>query len=153
MPRQPRLALRTAHKTDVRAQFGALVWRVRKGKTQILLITSRGRGRWIIPKGWPVDGATPARAAAAEAWEEAGVRGRVHGHPLGLYFYAKRRPGLDDLPCLVMVYPVEAHRLETEFPEAGQRRRKWFSPKKAAARLDPPDLAAMARNFDPRALQ
>ena len=31
------------------------------GKTEILLITSRGTGRWILPKGWPIDGLSGAR--------------------------------------------------------------------------------------------
>ena len=54
------IRLAPAQKRDVRSQFGALCYRVVDGQVQVLLITSRGTGRWILPKGWPVDGATPA---------------------------------------------------------------------------------------------
>ena len=66
------LRFRTGHKTDIRAQFAALCWRMKNDKVQICLITSRTRQRWIIPKGWPMHKQTPAAAAAAEAFEEAG---------------------------------------------------------------------------------
>ncbi|MFC6583776.1 NUDIX hydrolase [Sulfitobacter aestuariivivens] len=54
----------------MRTQFAALCYRVKKGKVQVLLVTSRGTKRWIVPKGWPMDGKTPAQSAALEAWEE-----------------------------------------------------------------------------------
>ena len=58
---------------DARTQYGALCWRMHRGKVEVLLITSRDTGRWVIPKGWPIDGLAPAQTAAREAWEEAGV--------------------------------------------------------------------------------
>ncbi|MGR3839420.1 MAG: NUDIX hydrolase [Cognatishimia sp.] len=134
----------------MRSQFGALVYRVKNDKIQILLITSRTRGRWIIPKGWPMIGETPADAAATEAWEEAGVKGKVYDRCLGLYSYTKRREDQRDLPCLVMIYPIKAKKLSDKFPEAGQRRRKWFSRKKAAKLVSEPELAKMIASFDPR---
>jgi hypothetical protein len=51
-----------------------------------------------------------------------------------------------------MVYPVKVERLASRFPEAGQRKRKWLSPRKAAARLSEPELARIVRHFDPRDL-
>ena len=94
------LNLHGNRKNDVRTQFGALCWRVRKKKLQIALITSRRTGRWIIPKGWPVEGATPTEAAAQEAWEEAGIEGTVGHACLGIFSYAK---AVDDgvQPCVV----------------------------------------------------
>ena len=59
MIKQLPITVNSARKTDVRTQFAALCWRVMDGKVQILLITSRGSGRWIVPKGWPMDGQTP----------------------------------------------------------------------------------------------
>ena len=69
---------------DSRSQFGALCYRKAAGELQVLLITSRGTGRWIVPKGWPVRGQTPAGSALIEAYEEAGVRGVVHPVCLGM---------------------------------------------------------------------
>ena len=55
-----------------------------------MLVTSRGTGRWIIPKGWPMKRKAPHAAAAREALEEAGVVGEVQSSPLGSYSYEKR---------------------------------------------------------------
>lgn len=146
------IKLPKARKRDVRSQFGALVYRVKDGKLQILLITSRGTGRWIIPKGWPMLGKRPAEAAAQEAWEEAGVKGTVSDQCLGLYSYYKTRTRFGTLPCLVNVYPVKARKLSKIYPEVGQRRRKWFSPKKAAKLVREPELARLIKSFDPETL-
>ncbi|MFT6452915.1 MAG: 8-oxo-dGTP pyrophosphatase MutT (NUDIX family) [Halocynthiibacter sp.] len=150
--KQKALKLRNAQKYDLRTQFAALCYRIRKDKVQVLLITSRGTGRWIIPKGWPMDGATPAKAAKVEAWEEAGVQGRVFSVCIGLYTYFKY-VGEDRLPCMVAVFPLAVKRLSEEFPEAGARRRKWVSPKKAAKMVDQPELGQLIAQFDPRGLR
>jgi 8-oxo-dGTP pyrophosphatase MutT (NUDIX family) len=137
----------------MRTQFGALCYRIVKDRPQVLLITSRGSGRWIIPKGWPLHGATPAEAAAAEAWEEAGAKGRIIDQCIGLYSYLKEMDEGADLPCAVLVYPMRVKTLADDFPEARQRRRRWFSLKKAAARVEEPELQQMLRGFEPRLLR
>ena len=68
---QPPLQIRGAPKRETRAQFAALCYRRRKTGVEVLLVTSRDTKRWIIPKGWPMNGLTPANAAAQEAGEEA----------------------------------------------------------------------------------
>lgn len=146
------LRLSAAINRDVRTQFGAICYRVRKDKVQVLLITSRGTGRWVIPKGWPIAGATPSKSAEREAWEEAGVIGTARPVCLGVYSYTKRDDSLSPLPCVVAVFPVKVRKLEDKFPEAGERRRKWCSPKKAAALLQEPELAQIISRFDPRHL-
>jgi len=147
------LRLQVSHKSDVRTQFAALCYRIVKDKVQILLVTSRGSGRWIVPKGWPMDGITPARAAMTEAWEEAGVEGRAIDVCLGLFSYTKVLGPENMLPCVAMIYPVRVSQLAVDYPEAGMRRRKWFSQKKAAKMLQEPELAQIVRNFDPRKLR
>ena len=106
-------------KSDVRTQFAALCYRVVKKKVKVLVISSRGTGRWIVPKGWPMDGKTPADAALQEAWEEAGVIGKVVSAPLGLYSYQKVQEDAPDFPCVAVVYAVKVKSLAKEFPEAG----------------------------------
>ncbi len=152
MPRMKQLpiSLQGARKGEVRTQFAALCYRVRQGKVQVLLITSRGAKRWIVPKGWPMDAKTPGAAAAREAWEEAGVRGRVTGGCLGVYSYIKAVDDTAQLPVIAMLYPIEVQMLADKYPEAGQRRRKWMSRKKAAKLVSEPELARMIRDFDPR---
>jgi len=143
------IQLASGAKRDVRTQFGALCYRIVGEKIQVLLITSRGTGRWIIPKGWPVDGATPAEAALSEAWEEAGVEGKARGNALGIYSYVKQEEDAD-LPCVVAVFGVQVTNTKRKFPEADQRERKWVSRKKAAALIGEPELAQIVKNFDPR---
>lgn len=145
--------LDVSHKHDVRTQFGALCYRVHYGKVQVLLITSRGSGRWIIPKGWPMDGETPARAAATEAFEEAGVEGKSSDVCLGIYSYTKYIPKGDSLPIVVAVFPFKVKRLLKDFPEAGQRKRKWFGLKKAAELISEPELGPLIRGFDVKRLK
>jgi 8-oxo-dGTP pyrophosphatase MutT (NUDIX family) len=146
------LNLASLQKRDVRTQFGALCYRVRQDKVQVLLITSRGTGRWIVPKGWPIDGSTPSEAALQEAWEEAGVQGKVMGNSLGIYSYDKQDDGTR-LPCVVAVFPIKVKRLKSKYPEAEQRDRKWVSAKKAAAMLEEPELQHMVRDFDPKSFK
>jgi 8-oxo-dGTP pyrophosphatase MutT (NUDIX family) len=144
------ISVHGARKGDVRTQFAALCYRVKRGKLKVLLITSRRTRRWIVPKGWPMEGRTPSQTAIQEAWEEAGVTGRPAGPCIGVYSYAKDVGSMDDLPCLAMLYPVEVRALAKEYPESGQRRRRWVSPRKAARLLSEPELARLILDFDPR---
>lgn len=136
---------------EVHGQCAALCWRIDRGRPRILLTTTRGTGRWILPKGWPIDGLSPAETAAREAWEEAGVQGRSRDLCLGLFSYCKAT-GSGDMLCVAVVYPVKVKTLSRRFPEKGQRQRKWFSPKKAASRVQEPELARILREFDPGVL-
>ncbi len=146
------ITVRASHKSDVRSQFAALCYRIVRDKPQILLVTSRKSKRWILPKGWPMDGLTPSQSAAQEAWEEAGVVGKAMDRCLGLYSYNKVLDPVGNFPCVALVYPIRVKSLLNDFPEKKQRRRKWFSPKKAAARVNEPELARILRDFDPRHL-
>jgi len=152
-PKLQPIRLKQSEKWDVRSQFGALCYRLHKGAVEVLLITSRGTGRWICPKGWPIDGVTPAQAAATEAYEEAGVEGKVSDVCLGVYSYNKNIPTEDNLPCVVAMFPLRVKRLLKDFPEAGQRKRRWFNQKKAAELVSNPELGQLIRSFDPSRLK
>ena len=145
------MKLASAKKHEARTQFGAICYRIREGRVEILLITSRRRRRWIIPKGWPMNGETPAGTAATEAYEEAGAAGKLSHSVLGFYAYLKDKKGTR-MPCLVAVFPLKVKQLLNDYPEKGQRKRKWFPQKQAAQLLDDPELARMVRDFDPRLL-
>ena len=150
MARQPKLSLLGAPKGEVRTQFAALCYRVRQGKIQVLVITSRRSKRWIMPKGWPMDGKTPAASALREAWEEAGVRGTAQETALGAYTYGKKTSDDAGIYCMVMLYPVKVKTLAKKFPEKGQRKRRWVSRKKAARLVNEPELGRLIMGFDPR---
>jgi 8-oxo-dGTP pyrophosphatase MutT (NUDIX family) len=128
-------------------QVAALPFRRIAGSLEVLIITSRETGRFIIPKGWPMKGRTDYDAAAIEAREEAGLIGKVHRKPVGTYTYWKR---LADQCRLVKVdvYPLEVTgQLET-WPEKQSRRMAWLSPKDAATLVDEPQLITLIGNLE-----
>lgn len=146
---QPReIELGDGGKTDLRTQFAALCYRMKNEKVQFCIVTSRRSKRWIVPKGWPMDGETPMDAAATEAFEEAGVRGKVSPRPVGVFSYYKVRSE-DELPCMAVVYPLKVKKVLKRWPEDKERTRKWVSRKKAAAMVDDPELGDIILRFQP----
>jgi 8-oxo-dGTP pyrophosphatase MutT (NUDIX family) len=112
----------------------------RDGELRILLVTSRDTGRWVLPKGWTMDGKTPWRAAEIEALEEAGVTGYISREALGDYAYDKRLPEGEIVPCTVRVYPMIVDKVKRNWKERKARRRHWFSPEGAAEAVAEPGL-------------
>ncbi len=135
---------------ECRTQYGALCWRLHRGRVEVLLVTSRDTGRWIIPKGWPISGLTPADTAAREAWEEAGVQGDVETGDLGAYGYAKVLDVNRSIPCSVQVFGLRVAKLRDKFPERKERRRKWFGVEKAARKVAEPELRALLLSLPDR---
>lgn len=132
---------------EPRPQLAALCFRRRRGRTEVLLVTSRDTGRWVLPKGWPMKGRGPAGAAAREAYEEAGVLGRVAEVPIGVYHYSKAMPDGSALTCRVEVFPLEVRHLLDDYPERRQRVRRWMSPARAADSVAEPELRALLEAF------
>src|SRR6185295_7538716 len=131
---------RTSKTTSARRlQYAALPYRISKGhRAEFVLVTSRETQRWIIPKGWPKNGKLPHRSAAHEAFEEAGVLGIVGKRPVGSFSYNKRLKSGRSVQCEVRVFPLKVTRQKKEWPEKQQRRVKWLSALKAAARVKDP---------------
>ena len=129
-------------------QFASLPFRVSAdGSCQIMLVTSRGTHRWIIPKGWPIKGLRAFEAAAQEAYEEAGLIGHmVHDRPFGSYDYDKALPGRS-LRCAVGVFLLRVDRQTTDWPEKTQRETRWFDPAEAADLVNEHGLADVIRRF------
>lgn len=119
----------------------------RDGPTEILLITSRGTGRWVIPKGNPLTGLSRHASAAIEAEEEAGVLGAVCPTAIGSYHYRKRRANGASVMLDVEVFPLAVTKELGEWKEQDERERRWFALDKAAEVVDEPDLQAMIRSF------
>lgn len=104
-------------------QYGALPYAVVEGQLVVLLITSRGRGKWIFPKGGLIEGLTPWESAALEAHEEAGVEGEIEQTPIGSYFLpvtAERHA-----PVEVKMFPLRVTSQRDDWKEMGQRYRHW----------------------------
>lgn len=131
-------------------QFGALCYRkTEDGDLKVLLVTSRGTGRWIIPKGWPMDKKKPHEAALIEALEEAGVVGKVRKKPIGRYTYLKWLETGHVAPCMVEVFQIEVTKTVQKYKETGQRKVDWFSPDDAARLVREVELKSLIVNFSP----
>ena len=97
--------------TSKRVQYAASPYR-RTGAAdpEVMLVTSRGRQRWIIPKGWPHGGRAPCDSAAREAFEEAGILGEVGRRSVGSFRYKKRLKKGRVAVCNVHVFPLNVGR-------------------------------------------
>lgn len=135
-----------------RQQYAALCFRRRKDASgiEILVVTSRESRRWVIPKGWPMKRKKPYEAAAIEAWQEAGVRGKVKKKPVGSYTYLKSLDNGDVVPCVVDVFQIEVDDIKNDFKERGERILDWVSPDEAARRVREIELKSLLVEFVPR---
>lgn len=132
---------------EARLQIAAMpIRRMDDGSTEIMLVTSRTTQRWIVPKGWPIKGLKNHEAAAREAFEEAGVIGKISPKPAGRYIYWKRMRDHFVL-CTVKLYLLEVERQLESWAEQGQRRSQWFKPEDAADLVDEPELSTAIRKL------
>lgn len=119
------------------------------GTGRVLLITSRGTGRWVIPKGWPMAGRSLPGAAAQEAWEEAGVTGQVEHKEIGRYSYDKAQDSGFSITVEVAVFALHVEKLLDKFPEDDERERKWFTLAEAVEMVAEPGLQEIFRGLQP----
>jgi phosphohistidine phosphatase len=107
------------------------------GEFRVLLITSRKKKRWVIPKGVKEPELSPAASATNEAFEEAGIRGAVSTAPIGSYRYEKWGG-----TCTVQVFTMDVSEVLEEWQES-YRDREWLSLDEAAQRVQEPALKDM----------
>jgi 8-oxo-dGTP pyrophosphatase MutT (NUDIX family) len=128
-------------------QVASLPIRFVDGRPEVLLLTSRERKRWVIPKGWPMKGKKNWAAAAQEAKEEAGVIGRAEKKPIGEFRYFKRRAAHFDL-VRVEVFVLHYEKRLNSYREKGQREARWQPLDEAAEKVEEPGLMALLRELD-----
>jgi 8-oxo-dGTP pyrophosphatase MutT (NUDIX family) len=114
---------------------------------EVLLITSRKKGRWLLPKGWPKGKTAYAQDAAREAHEEAGVIGPVQGDPIGDYTYAKSMRGGYPVRSHVFVYPLLVCEHRLDWPERDQRSCRWAGLTEAANLVEDKGLSRLFRHL------
>lgn len=132
-----------------RAQYAALCYRLREngGSPDILLLTSRDTGRWVIPKGWPMGARPGYEVAAQEALEEAGVIGEAERQPVGSFGYDKAMAQGVKMPCEVQVHALKVTEYAEEYKEKGKRRIEWVSAREAETRVQEPELKKLIHDF------
>lgn len=115
-------------------QVAAVCYRVRGTEIDFLLVQTRA-GRWTFPKGKVEAGLTHAQAAALEAYEEAGVHGRME--ELAFTQYVRRKGGSSSnsaaLEVVLNAHLCEVTRLSP--PQESGRTPTWFSVEKTKRRL------------------
>jgi 8-oxo-dGTP pyrophosphatase MutT (NUDIX family) len=97
----------------------------------------------MIPKGWPMTGKSLAQAAEQEAFEEAGIEGKIDPDPIGQFDHVKQGTIIGSMKVRILVHPMIVERELADWPEHGQRQRKWFKLKDAAEQVDSQELGAM----------
>lgn len=133
---------------NVQQQYGVLPWRINRfGEIEVLLITSRQRGRWIVPKGWLVKGRSDFRSAALEAFEEAGVVGEIYPHPIGDYEYIKRWVDGSVQHRRVTLFSLHVRGTLINWPERGERKRRWVTFDEAVELIVEPELIRLVRGI------
>ncbi len=123
-------------------QVAALPVRRVNGMIEVLLVTSRDTGRWIIPKGWEIKGLKCHEAAAREAKEEAGVEGKIGPKAIGRFTYIKAERS-DQGAIDVTVFLLSVRKECKRWREAGQRERAWFPIDSAAVHVQEPELSSI----------
>lgn len=113
---------------------------VRRGPAglEVCLIRRKDSVKWAIPKGFIDRGDTPERAALNEAFEEAGLVGRIVSSPIGTYEYEKW-----NRPLTVAVYLMEVLDEQERWMEMGFRERRWLSLDEAERLLSAHPVRAM----------
>lgn len=136
---------------DSALQVAALCYRRGKKKKdcEILLVKSLGRGNWILPKGWPMDDRSLAKAAKIEAFEEAGAKGKIKKKPVGKYRYSKSRSNGELIDCEALAFEMEVSDVKKTFPESTFREARWFSKEEAVENVAFKQLKKLIRNFEP----
>lgn len=94
------------------------------GNIEVLLVTSRRKGRWGLPKGHVPKGMAAHLSAAREAFEEAGVLGKVEQEPIGSYLRFDASPKSAQA-VRIEVYPMKVTTEAPTWPEMHQRTRLW----------------------------
>jgi phosphohistidine phosphatase len=123
------------------AQACVIPFRRDGDETAFCLITSLKKKCWIFPKGVVDPGETEEETALKEALEEAGLRGRIIGGPLGSYEDYKWGTTLD-----VTVLLMEVDYCEDQWPEASLREQCWADPAEALRLVAKPDLKRILRS-------
>ncbi|GAA0290458.1 NUDIX hydrolase [Rhodovulum strictum] len=117
------------------------------GTLHVLMVTARGSGRWVMPKGWRFDGGTPWKTAETQALDRAGVVGHVGINPIGRYSYDRIMPDGAVMTCDVEVFPMVVERLRSDWKNRRTRKRRWFEVSAAASQVNEPELAALLRTL------
>ena len=119
-------------------QSGIIPFRRKDEHIEILLITNKKKDKWGIPKGLVEEGLSASESAQKEAFEEAGIYGRIYKPSLGKYSIKKWEG-----KCRIKVFAMEVTQILDKWPEDILRKREWYSVEEAAGMVKNKKLQAM----------
>jgi 8-oxo-dGTP pyrophosphatase MutT (NUDIX family) len=123
-----------ADKARQREQVAAVCFRILSTGVEFLLVRTR-RGRWTFPKGGAQSALTHAQSAALEAFEEAGVHGRIEEIAFIRYTLRKFKAANKDVESQALVHAYLCEVLRLDAPQEANRNPTWFSSARAKRRL------------------
>lgn len=94
-----------------------------------------------------MEGRTDYNAAKQEAFEEAGVRGRIGKKSVGHFDYVKHLKNGAQKICRVDVYPLKVFNMKRVWPEKLERTRAWLSVEVAAERVGEEGLKSLILRY------
>lgn len=115
------------------------------GKLEVLLVTSRRKARWVLPKGH-VRAMLPHSSAAREAFEEAGVLGEISNVAIGAYPLGSNASASPEL-VEVHAFPMAVNTVLETWPEMDIRERRWYSASAAISVIKDGALRSVMKHF------
>ena len=128
-------------------QVAAIPFKYEPDSLKVLLLTTRKTGKWIVPKGWPIEGLNFSQSAEQEALEEAGVKGLISKDPIGDFIYHKKIGPRRKVTCTVVTYGLHVTDQMSEWIEKGQREILWCSLLGAAKKVKNTGLRDIFQNI------
>lgn len=123
-------------------QSGIIPFRRQGDHIEILLITNKKKDKWGIPKGLVEERLSASESAQKEAFEEAGIYGKIYKPSLGKYSIRKW-----DGKCRIKVFAMEVTQILDRWPEDILRRRQWYSVEEAAGMVKNNKLKTMIQGL------
>jgi len=123
-------------------KWGVIPYRfLKKGGLEVLLITTKSK-KWGLPKGNMIRKLGPSRTALVEAYEEAGIAGKVSKEMIQC---------MHKNTCLYL-FPMLVTKVYSSWPEESKRSRKWVKLSKATKIIGRKELRRALKQFVPEEL-
>lgn len=136
--RNANLALHGLPNSDKpKERYGALPFLEKDNELHVVLVTNQSGNKWIFPRGQLELDMTPAEAALMEAYEEAGLIGRILSELHEQCNWDGR--------AIQHLYPMKVIQMLNEWPEDSIRKRQVVKFRKAMQMLDDPVLVKCAQ--------
>ena len=123
-------------------QSAVIPYLEKNGMIQIMLITTRKKKKWTLPKGIVEPGLTPEESALQEAYEECGVEGEIEKKVFDTFHYEKWGG-----TCHVQVFLMKITYLHDQWPENAFRTRKAFSIDEAIRSIGRKEMQPVLKKF------